>query len=197
MFNANKYHVDYVTGIGSIKKPSKGHTLIIEKDGIKLGYPLSGSALLSWDNVSKLSKPVFFKWEDISKIDSESQGEISKSLSMGKAAAGLVLLGPLGALLGAGMKSTHDNRVMFVNIRYKDEYGETCQCILQTKQAPEIANALNTERKKYYAENNIPFKANAEKSTDLNDLEKLAELKDKDVITAEEFEAKKKQLLGI
>lgn len=192
MFNTNKYQVDYVTGIGSIKKPSKGYLLTIEKEGVKLSYPLSGSALLSWDNVSKLSKPVFFKWEDILKIDSESQGEISKSLSMGKAAAGLLLLGPIGALLGAGMRSTHDNRVMFVNIHYKDEYGETCPCILQTKQALEITNTLNTERKKYYVENNIPLKMDAEKTAGLNDLEKLAELKDKGVITAEEFEAKKK-----
>jgi hypothetical protein len=37
----------------------------------------------------------------------------------------------------------------------------------------------------------------SDSSTSFNDLEKLAELKDKGVITQEEFSAKKKQLLGI
>ncbi len=183
MYNFNRYVVSYVTGIGAIKKPTPSYQLLIEKEGIKFSYPLSRSVLI--------------KWVDIEAIASESQGDIKKSASLGKAALGLFFLGPVGALLGASMKSTHDNRVMYVQIKYKDEYGETCECILQTKQAFEISNTLNTARKKYYVENNIPLNAPTKNESEIDQLTKLAELKDKGIISADEFETKKKQILSL
>jgi len=46
-------------------------------------------------------------------------------------------------------------------------------------------------------ENRINEFAKKDKRSDLGDLEKLAELRDKGIITEEEFNAKKKQILGI
>lgn len=67
--------------------------------------------------------------------------------------------------------------------------------MLQTKQAHEIATKMNKERKEYYRKNNISL--TTETNTGVGELEKLAELKDKGIISAEEFEAKKKQILGL
>lgn len=178
MFEVKKFNVKYITGIGAITKPTDSYLLSIETEGVKLWRLLSPTALI--------------KWTDIQKISSETQSEASKSLSMGKAAVGLVLLGPLGALLGAGMGS---KKPLFVSITYKDAYGEISECLVQSKQAHEIATKMNNERKEYYRKNNIPL--TAETVSNLDQLEKLAELKDKGVISSEEFEAKKKQLLGI
>ncbi|MFZ2663756.1 MAG: SHOCT domain-containing protein [Patescibacteria group bacterium] len=183
MFNIGNYFVKYITGIASINRPADNYILSVETEGIKLSRFTSPTALI--------------KWVDIQKITSESQGEITKSLSIGKAAVGLVLLGPLGALIGAGMRSTHDNRVMFVHVAYKDEDGEVCDCILQTKQAFEISNKLVAERKEYYRKNNLSLISPAKTESNLDQLAKLAELKDRGVITTEEFELKKKQLLGL
>ncbi len=44
---------------------------------------------------------------------------------------------------------------------------------------------------------NRSLTSNEPKKTDLSDLEKLAELRDKGIITEEEFKAKKKQILGL
>ena len=42
-----------------------------------------------------------------------------------------------------------------------------------------------------------PIKSESTKESDLEDLEKLAELKEKGIITEDEFQAKKKQILGL
>ncbi|MEK7595370.1 MAG: SHOCT domain-containing protein [Patescibacteria group bacterium] len=178
LYEAKKFNVKYITGIGAVTKPTDSYLLSIESEGIKLWRLLSPTVLI--------------KWTDIQKISSETQNEASKSLSMGKAAVGLVLLGPLGALIGAGMGS---KKPLFVSISYKDSYGEICECLVQTKQAHEIATKLNNERKEYYRKNNIPL--TTETVSNLDQLEKLAELKDKGVISSDEFEAKKKQLLDL
>lgn len=178
LYEAKKFNVKYITGIGAITKPTDSYLLSIESEGVKLWRLLSPTVLI--------------KWTDIQKISSETQGDASKSLSMGKAAVGLVLLGPLGALIGAGIGS---KKPLFVSISYKDSYGETCECLLQTKQAHEIATKMTNERKEYYRKNNISL--TTETNTGVGELEKLAELKDKGIISAEEFEAKKKQILGL
>ncbi len=45
--------------------------------------------------------------------------------------------------------------------------------------------------------NDVRFRVGENNNTNISDLEKLAELKDKGIITEEEFKAKKKQLLGL
>lgn len=181
-----KFNVKYITGIPVIKKPTDNYNLEIESGGLKL---------------NRIFNPeIHIKWESISKISSETEGQVTKGLSAGKAAVGLVLLGPLGALIGAGMGTKHDNRVTFLSIIYKDDDGEENTLVLQTKKAYEIANTLILERKTYYKTNNIPLAADNQAINSVNnldELEKLSELKDKGIITQEEFDQKKKQILGL
>ncbi|OGH04561.1 MAG: hypothetical protein A2W22_04825 [Candidatus Levybacteria bacterium RBG_16_35_11] len=179
-----QFTVKYITGIPEIKKPTENYNLILEEKGLKLKRFLSREA--------------FIEWEKISKISAETQGQITKGLSAGKAAAGLLLLGPIGALLGAAAGTKHDNRAMYVSISYEDSDGEESALILESKKAYEIASTLIEKRKNYYKNNNLPLvKENHTEGANYNDLEKLAELKDKGIITKEEFEQKKKQILGL
>lgn len=183
--NMKRFIVKYISGAPTINKPTDNYLLDIEENGIKL-----------WQI---FSKTVTINWESINKISADTSGQISKSLSGKGAVAGLVLFGPLGGLIGAGLGSSKS--ILFVSIEYKDEEDEINTLILQTKQAHEVANILNNERKIYYKNNNIVLsKTNKESINQLNNLdqiEKLTELKDKKIISEKEFEEKKKQLLGI
>ncbi len=59
-------------------------------------------------------------------------------------------------------------------------------------------NELFAEAKEIIEQNILKTKSGGQqKNSELNDLEKLAELKQKGVITEEEFNAKKKQILGL
>lgn len=183
--------VEYITGIATISKPTPYMILSIEPDGIVLNrYDIPRTHI---------------KWENMHKISAETQGQVTKSLSMGKAALGLVLLGPLGALLGAGMKDTNDNRQHFISIAYTDITGMSnfeSTLVLKTKKAQEIATLLTNKWRSYLTAHNIEpsiAKKAAEPANDdsLDQLEKLAKLKDKGIITEEDFNSKKKQLLGI
>jgi len=180
-----RYIVKYIGGVSEISKPTDNYLLDLKENGIKL-----------WQ---VFSKTVIISWESINKISADTSGQISKSLSGKGAVAGLVLFGPLGGLIGAGLGSTKS--ILFISIEYRDEEGDLNTLILQTKQAYEVANLLNDERKKYYKNNGItlqkPDKKHDDSSDNLKQIEKLSELKDKKIISEEEFKQKKKQLLGI
>jgi hypothetical protein len=178
-----RFIVKYIGGASTINKPTDNYLLDLEESGIKL-----------WQI---FSKTVTIGWESINKISADTSGQVSRGLSGKGAVAGLVLFGPLGGLIGAGLGSSKS--ILFVSIEYKDEENEINTLVLQTKQAHEIANILNNERKIYYKNNNIPLtkESSTNPSNNLDQIEKLAELKDKKIISEKEFEEKKKQLLGI
>lgn len=119
---------------------------------------------------------------------------------MGKAAVGLLLLGPFGALAGASMGNKHDDRINYISVIYKNELGEETALIFQSNKAHEIASKLNSVRISSLKDS-VPQlkegKSEVKESDYLNELEKLAEFKDKGIITTAEFEKKKKQLLDL
>lgn len=190
---SKQFTVDYLTGIPEFKKPSTICTLSMDIESVKIKK--------QWSSEAKLS------WKAITKITSEDRTQITRSLSMGKAAAGLVLLGPFGALLGAGMGTKHDDSQYFIVITYTDELGEESRLVLQPRmamsnqsKANEIATVLREARKGYMLRNGIMTESKqvqTNNSSNLDELERLAELKDKGIITEDEFNAKKKQLLGL
>ena len=121
-----------------------------------------------------------------------------------------MLLGPLGALIGAGMGRKEDNRQMFVSIDYRDETGMDSTLVVQSKDAYKIATKLTAERYKFLngasignseakktLEDKISQDSQPTQSDSFSDLEKLAQLKENGVITEEEFQQKKKQILGL
>ena len=181
-----RYIVKYIGGASEINKPTDNYLLDLEENGIKL-----------WQ---VFSKTVIIDWKCINKISVDTLGETSKKLSGKGTLAGLVLFGPLGALVG-GVGLASNKNISVILIEYKDEDGELNTLILQTKQANEVANLLNDERKKYYKNNGIALQKSNENnnnpSNNLDQIEKLSELKDKKIISEEEFKQKKKQLLGI
>ncbi len=184
--NTNKsYIVNYITGVPIYKKPEKNLTLLIEQDGIRLKKILSNDAKLEWSSIIK--------------ITAESRTQITRSASTGKAAIGLLIAGPFGALLGAGMGTKHDDSVNFISIIYRNEIGEEAVVLLQSNKAFEITTVINEARKGYLVMNNLvkDERKISGSSPDLDQLERLADLKDKGIITQEDFEAKKKQILGI
>ena len=119
-----------------------------------------------------------------------------------------MLLGPLGALIGAGMGRKEDNRQMFVSIDFRDETGMDSTLVVQSKDAYKIATKLTAERYKFLngasignSEKTLGDKTSQDspstQSDSFRDLEKLAQLKENGVITEEEFQQKKKQILGL
>jgi len=182
-----QYVVNYITGIPQIKKPSKSSFIRIGADEITIKKGGFSSV--------KASLP----WSSITKVSAENRTQITRSFSGGNAALGLFIAGPFGALLGGGMGNKHDDSVKFVNILYKNELNEEAVILLETKKAFEISTGLNEVRKWYilqHPELNLAQKT-IQESGGLGDLEKLAELKEKGIITQKEFDQKKKQILGL
>ena len=112
--------------------------------------------------------------------------------SAGKAAAGAivggVLTGGIGLLAGAalGGKRRKDNEMTLVV-----DYQGT-ECNIELKSSKTIPN-LYQEIKKIFKEP----KTETAQLSQADELQKFAELKEKGIITPEEFETKKKQILGL
>lgn len=127
-FFDKRYKVQYITGIPGEHKAKKNYLLDIKNDYLKISQIFS--------NDIKILYP------DIINVQVQTQGEIQKGLSVGKAAVGLVLLGPLGALIGAGMGSKRDNRVFFLTITHKDGGNKNHDVIVEANDAYEICSRI-------------------------------------------------------
>jgi hypothetical protein len=142
-----KFSIGYLTGLTQYPKPTTNMTLLIEKDGICL------------KQVFMPQVKILFK--DISKIEAETRTQITRTASMFKGAAGLVLAGPLGAMVGMGIGSKHDDSQYFVSVIFKDELGEDNILVLQQKgilssqlgNAFEVTAAIKEARKEYLLKN--------------------------------------------
>ena len=88
----------------------------------------------------------------------------------------LTLMGDSGAKSGFFEYTTDENRINFYSGGNKNEKFEEAKRIIEER----------------ISKDNKPSE-----NTSLNDLEKLAELKEKGIITEEEFQQKKKQILGL
>lgn len=136
-----RFDVKYLMGHPLIEKPMD-LTMIINREGISLLH----YAPTLWAQATEKAKVA---WEVVGKISVETQGEIRKRVSAGRAAAGLVLFGPVGALVGAGLRKNEDTRRMYLSIVYKDEAGIENTLLLESKDAYTIANKLTSERYDY------------------------------------------------
>lgn len=124
-----------------------GHPLINKPRDIVVRSSEKGISLV-WTELLK-DKSVLIPWKSINKITSETKGELQKRASFGKAAVGLALLGPIGALIGAGMGTVDDNRSMFLIIRFMDDTNSENDIIIESKKAHQMSAHLTSERYKY------------------------------------------------
>ena len=128
----------------------------------------------------------------------------STDLNLDGVLTGGLLFGVAGALIGAlsedniveSQTITHDTR--YVLLKYLNEQGKPKEekyeyCFY------EVFNELIPEKEYSYVQLNPKDTSpgNEYKSIPLEELKKLKELLDMEIITPEEFEAKKKQLLGL
>ena len=107
-----------------------------------------------------------------------------KGFGVGKAAAGVVAAGPVGAVAGAAGANKVYN--ICQNCGHKWEPGNRGPSCVSTY-APPTTPTTTTSSTPSASNNEIP----------VEELKKLKELLDMEIITKEDFEAKKKQLLGI
>lgn len=138
-----RFTVKYITGVPQFPKPLSNMVLYVDGDGLRLKYVFKPAVKLSYDVITK--------------IEAETRTQITRTASMFKGAAGLLLAGPLGAMVGMGIGSKHDDSQYFVTIVYKDELGEENLLILQQAgmlsshigNSFEIATVLKEARKIY------------------------------------------------
>ena len=138
----SRFDVKYLMGHPLIGEPMD-LTLVTGREGISLLY----YEPTLWAQSTEKAK---IAWEAVGKISVETQGEVRKRVSAGRTAAGLVLFGPVGALIGAGLRKREDTRHMYVSIVCKDETGIENTLLLESKDAYAIANRLTFERYDHY-----------------------------------------------
>lgn len=85
------------------------------------------------------------------------------------------------------LAATHDENTIMFNLHHEKDFSEIKEMI-ESKML-EYQGIVPKETKKKVSDES--------KNSDINELEKLAELKEKGIITEEEFQAKKKQILGL
>ena len=130
--------------------------------------------------------------------------------NIGYAVIGGLLFGAAGAIVaantgdearGEGIQSStiqHDDR--YVALRYRDENGETRERVFEYGMYDVLLKLIPGKSYSYINLGNSPeaeSSAPTKGSIPVEELKQLKELLDMGVITAEDFEAKKKQLLGI
>ena len=114
--------------------------------------------------------------------------------SLGKAVVGGVVAGGAGAVVASRKEVTSTNKVVDdrrTMIYYED--GDEKSIIVLSSSAYEYL--LNVLPEKEY--NFVMSQQNSNTTSNISELEQLASLRDKGILTEEEFNIKKKQLLGI
>lgn len=138
--SATRFRTKYLMGHPLLEKPVDIF-LVIQNDGVELGKV--------WSPVFRKTGKIKIPWELVSKISAETQGQISKRVSVGRTAVGLFLFGLPGAIIGAGLRKKEDNRQMFVSIEYKDDTGLENTLVLQSPSAYQIATKMTSVRYKH------------------------------------------------
>lgn len=136
------FQTKYITGLPQFPKP-------VDNMVVKLGE--TGIVFKQF-----LLPEVIVPFQVITKIEAETKTQITRTASMFKGAVGLALAGPVGAMIGMGIGSKHDDSINFVTITYKDELDEENLIVLQQgglaarlSPAQEIATRLKEARKEY------------------------------------------------
>lgn len=196
----------------NIKKNSKMKTL---GKGVLAMYTLGASLAIEY---SMKPNGTIFRFDEIADFDLLENNNTIASGGLGRAVVGGVLLGGAGAIVGGvtgkrKTKATCDMLVVQVSttnmffpnlmITYinKEVKKTDKKYTKEFNNAQQTIAGLNSVIK--MAENNKVVKVSVENSNDINDsnpyeeLKKVKELLDMGIITQEEFDLKKKELLGL
>lgn len=129
-------------------------------------------------------------FQDIKNVSLKSEEQISKDVTLTR----LLTIG----IFAFGAKKKRKSTSNYLLIDYISG-GIECTAIFTGDKLPKISSKIATSRQAYLADN--PVAISSPSSVDGGDvyseIEKFFELKEKGIITEEEFELKKKSLLGI
>ena len=159
--------------------------------------------------VKKGETPYLFSFDDIIDYELLEDGMSVTKGGLGSAAAGALLLGGVGAIVGGGLGKKQKDVVQRVSIRISTKVplmshveipilkAETEKGSFLYKSAKDIAfkvlsllDQISLQEDQIAAQGNRGF-------SEADEILKYKQLLDSGVITQEEFEAKKRQLLGI
>lgn len=155
----------------------------------------------------KKAEPQIYDYSDIINYEIyENGGSLTKG-SAGSALVGGALLGPTGAIIGAsrGKKQIETCRSMSVQVTINNPDSPSFSIPLifsQTKTdsftyRTAIQSAQNIISNFEYMKNSVASESNASPSSTADEIKKFKDLLDSGAITQEEFDTKKKQLLGL
>ena len=177
--------IDYVGGHPDRTKSYQSGSLEIYDD--KLQY------------ITAFKREVLFviAHRDVANVEQYTEGEIKKKFSAGKAIAGGLLFGALGAAGGFLLGKEKDARNFFLKIDAKYS-GQDIEVFLSGKQK-NVQQSLNTIKGALVCSRaETTSTAQSDNHTNVsNKIRELAKLKEEGLITEAEFEAKKKQILGL
>lgn len=122
----------------------------------------------------------------------------NKGISIGKAVVGGFLFGGAGAILGGLMGTSKKNEEVILLISYK---GEEIFLVLSPISLNALQKIMPEKQARPARQTNIQG-SNSNQSSQIqsnsyDELEQLAQLRDKGIITDDEFNLKKKQILGL
>lgn len=125
-------------------------------------------------------------------LDSDSKKSMSSALLRG--GLGTLLLGPVGLLAGLSAKNKNSK---IVALKFND--GQECVIEVDDKIFKAILKSVNGAKSNFgddkENDNQLEYKAN--NSSQADEILKFKNLLDQGIISEEEFEAKKKQLLNL
>jgi len=183
---------DLLTPTHGSFKYKGGHPDFFEFTEVSLTDKPNG--IVAFDNKSK---EIFFtiKWDSITSISADK--EVVTKSSVGLSAVGLLAGRPDLTVMGAAWKNNKENS--FLNIGYRHSGMETI-ISFEGKKANEAAAYYISQASKYRGDttenNGNGNKIKQDSSDPIDQIKKMAELKDAGVLTEEEFQSKKKDLLA-
>ena len=148
-------------------------------------------------------------FKDIIGVEIKSDGETVTKAGLGMSIAGGLLFGGAGAITGSilGKKTTSNNSNISLLLQLNNYENSIIEIPVAKKDDPQFVKNNNISQLdrlcvwlKLILQGNEQPQSQIENNSNisnLDELEKLASLKDKGIITEEEFNLKKKQLLGI
>ena len=156
---------------------------------------------ISFDDNNRLWKfhKLFFRYEDIASVRTLTSTVHKTSGKSGSALAGGLLFGPIGAVVGSSgkRKTTSITNEYGIEIRTKNEFAPIvrCCCIAYKKVLVKLNSIIDLLNET--VENASDSNDSENSASGADEIMKYKKLCDDGVITEEEFEAKKKQILGL
>ena len=160
--------------------------------------------------VRKGVNPRLYSYNDIVDFELNEDGHTVSSGGLGRAVAGGLLFGGVGAVVGGvtgGKKAKGITTNLFINVIVKDNSATNINLTLINKPLKKgslLERAAQNNARDIIAKLTLITKSINDEKTDkpsttsgVDEIMKYKELLDKGILTQEEFDAKKKQLLGL